>query len=65
MVSPIMSFVGRLSQVRITIDKNGLDEKDTAKPKFGKQILWFVAIYAASVVVFAAVSGALSMLLPK
>lgn len=65
MVSPIMSFAGRSSQVRITIDKKGLDGNDTAKPRFGKQVLWFVAIYAASVLVFAAVSGALCMLLPK
>lgn len=65
MASPITSFAGRSSQVRIIIDKKGIDANDTAKPKLGKQVLWFVAIYLAWVLVFSAVSGVLSMLLPK
>ena len=31
----------------------------------GKRLLWFVAIYAASVAAFAAISGLLELLLPK
>jgi hypothetical protein len=31
----------------------------------GKRALWFVGIYLASVVVFATVSGMLSLLVPK
>jgi hypothetical protein len=35
------------------------------EPKLGKRLLWFVGIYAASVVVFGAISGLLELLLPK
>jgi hypothetical protein len=35
------------------------------KPRLSKRLLWFVAIYAASVTAFAAISGLLELLLPK
>jgi hypothetical protein len=35
------------------------------KPRFGKRLLWFVGIYAASVLAFGAISGLLELLLPK
>jgi cytochrome bd-type quinol oxidase subunit 2 len=35
------------------------------KPKPCKRALWFATIYAASVVVFAAVAGLLSMIVPN
>jgi hypothetical protein len=35
------------------------------KPRFGGRLLWFVGIYAASVLAFAAVSGLLELLLPR
>jgi hypothetical protein len=36
-----------------------------AKPKPGKRALWFAMIYAASVVVFAAVVGPISTIVPN
>jgi hypothetical protein len=36
-----------------------------AKPRLGKRLLWFVAIYAASVLAFGAICGLLELLLPK
>ncbi len=36
-----------------------------SKPRLGKKLLWFIGIYAASVLAFGAVSGLLELLLPK
>jgi hypothetical protein len=44
--------------VRIIIEK----QSGGGNPKLGKRALWFVGIYAAAVLVFAAVSGILSLL---
>ena len=45
--------------------RKGMDWQDTqAKPKRGKRALWFGGIYVTSVVVFAVVTGLLSMLVP-
>jgi hypothetical protein len=44
--------------VRIITEKRNGDEN----PKLGKRALWFAGIYVASVVVFAIVSGMLSLL---
>ncbi len=35
------------------------------RPRLGKKLLWFVGIYAASVLSFAAISGLLELLLPR
>jgi hypothetical protein len=35
------------------------------KPRLGKKLLWFVGIYAASVLAFGAACGLLELLLPK
>jgi hypothetical protein len=35
------------------------------KPRLSKRLLWFVAIYVASVTAFGAISGLLELLLPK
>jgi hypothetical protein len=35
-----------------------------ANPKLGKRVLWFAAIYVASVAVFAVVAALLSMIVP-
>jgi hypothetical protein len=37
--------------------------KDSAD--LGRKLIWFIAIYAASVLVFGAISGLLELLLPK
>jgi hypothetical protein len=50
--------------VRITTDPKEINN-GAERRKFGRQVLWFVAIYTASVIAFAAISGLLSMLLPK
>jgi hypothetical protein len=44
----------------ITERQNGSEDL-----KLSKRALWFVGIYVASVVVFATVSGALSLLVPS
>jgi hypothetical protein len=44
--------------VRIITEKHNGSEN----PKLGKRALWFIGIYVASVVAFAAVSGMLSLL---
>jgi hypothetical protein len=43
--------------VRTIIEK----QSGGGNPKLGKRALWFVGIYVASVVAFAAVSGVLSL----
>jgi hypothetical protein len=35
------------------------------KPGLGKRLLWFIGIYAASVLAFGAISGLLELMLPK
>jgi hypothetical protein len=45
-----------LNQVRIITED---------KPRLRKRLLWFVGIYAASVLAFGAVSGFLELLLPR
>ena len=65
MALPITSFAGRSSPVRITIDPKEAKNSSTDQRKFGRRVLWFVVIYTASVIAFAAISGLLSMLLPK
>lgn len=45
--------------------RNGMDWPGAAASSTrGKRILWFAVIYVASVVVFAAVAGLLSMIVP-
>jgi hypothetical protein len=48
----------------ITEDRIG-NSKAEGKQGLGTRLLWFVAIYAASVAAFAAISGLLEFLLPK
>jgi hypothetical protein len=58
-VSIITDLVNALD-LRTALDRQGA----ATEPKRGKPIFWFCAIYAASVVVFAAVAGLLSMMVP-
>jgi hypothetical protein len=45
--------------------RNGMAWRgDAATPKRGRRVLWFGMIYVASVVVFAAVAGLLSFIVP-
>jgi hypothetical protein len=39
--------------------------RTTTERKLGKKLLWFIGIYAASVLAFGAISGMLELLLPK